>query len=100
MTALKSPTTTAASKGAGLSWARLLQWSATAMGVGLLALRGSDPDRDRGGGFRNRRHSAPGRGDRRGGADGRAGRGDAAGGGDRSNRNRQDRLSERHRSLR
>ena|SRR5918999_2288524 len=38
MTALKSPTTTAASKGAGLSWARLLQWSATAMGVALLAL--------------------------------------------------------------
>jgi plastocyanin len=38
MSALKSPTTIAESKGAGLSWSRLLQWSAAAMAVALLVL--------------------------------------------------------------
>ena len=38
MSALKSPTATAESKGAGLSWSRLLQGSAAAMAVALLAL--------------------------------------------------------------
>lgn len=38
MSALKSPTAAAESKGAGLSWSRLLQYSAAAMAVALLAL--------------------------------------------------------------
>jgi plastocyanin len=38
MSALKSSTTPTESKGAGLSWSRLLQWSAAAMAVAIVAL--------------------------------------------------------------